>query len=469
MVGRVEKIFIALMVAIDLVVAAGSVLAAYYLRFHRPGLLPQPTVHHPWQAYLGLAIMQMLLLPLVFLFQQHYRLRRSVSRIDEFYRIFTGTSVATMLSTATTALISPDFEYSRALIATAWLLTIIFVWLARMGQYWLHGFLRCRGVGEARTLIVGTGEVGRVILNKMRGSPSLGYRAVGFLSTNGSQDTHVDGVPVLGRVEDVGDIVRERGIREVIIAEPSLSHRNILDIVARCEKYRVNIKVFPDVFQIMASEISIGDLNGLPMLSVRDVALRGWKLGLKRVVDVVLSVTVLIALSPLMLLTALLIKLTSPDGPVFYVQERVGLDGKPFLMLKFRSMRPDAEALTGPVWARPGDPRTTRLGAFLRRFSLDELPQFINVLLGDMSVVGPRPERPHFVEQFSQRVPRYLERHKEKAGLTGWAQVNGLRGNVSIEERTAYDLWYVENWTLWLDFKIILRTIFTIFRDKNAY
>jgi exopolysaccharide biosynthesis polyprenyl glycosylphosphotransferase len=186
-------------------------------------------------------------------------------------------------------------------------------------------------------------------------------------------------------------------------------------------------------------------------------------------VDVVISFAVLILVSPFMLMTALLIKLTSHDGPVFLVQERVGLDGRPFQMIKFRSMRPDAEKATGPVWAKKGDPRRTRFGTLLRRFSIDELPQFINVLFGDMSVVGPRPERPHFVEQFSMSVPRYLERHREKSGITGWAQVNGLRGNTSVEERTAYDLWYVENWTLWLDVKIMLRTMLAIVVDRNAY
>jgi exopolysaccharide biosynthesis polyprenyl glycosylphosphotransferase len=205
------------------------------------------------------------------------------------------------------------------------------------------------------------------------------------------------------------------------------------------------------------------------MVSIRDVALRGWRLTLKRVFDLTFSSLVLIAVSPLMVLVAILVKITSPDGPVFYVQERIGLDDKPIQIIKFRSMRPDAEGKTGPVWTKKGDDRTTWLGRLLRRFSIDELPQFINVWFGQMSVVGPRPERPFFVQRFAQSVPRYAERHKEKAGLTGWAQVNGLRGDVSIEERTAYDLWYVENWTLWLDFKIILRTLITIFRDKNAY
>jgi len=204
-------------------------------------------------------------------------------------------------------------------------------------------------------------------------------------------------------------------------------------------------------------------------LTVRDVAQRGWRLALKRAMDIVGATVGLILLSPLMLLIALLIKLDSP-GPVFYVQERMGLDGRPFLMLKFRSMRADAE-IEGPGWTRPDDPRRTRVGALLRRLNLDELPQLINVLLGDMSLVGPRPERPIYVEQFRRVIPRYMERHREKAGITGWAQINGLRGDTSIAERTKYDLWYVENWSLWLDIKILLRTLVQTltFRSPNAY
>jgi exopolysaccharide biosynthesis polyprenyl glycosylphosphotransferase len=205
----------------------------------------------------------------------------------------------------------------------------------------------------------------------------------------------------------------------------------------------------------------------MPLLSVRDVALRGWKLTLKRAVDLVGGVLFLVAVSPILMLVAVAIKLDSP-GPVFYAQERMGLDAKPFWCLKFRSMRTDAEK-NGPGWTTEGDPRVTRVGKFLRRFSVDELPQLINVVLGDMSLVGPRPERPVYVEQFRRSIPRYMDRHREKAGMTGWAQVNGLRGDTSITERTKYDVWYIENWSLWLDFQIILRTAFALFGDRHAY
>jgi Undecaprenyl-phosphate glucose phosphotransferase len=360
-----------------------------------------------------------------------------------------------------------EVDYSRGMVIYAWLLTILLVLAGRVVYGLVAGWMRARGIGRERLLIVGAGDVGQQMVRRARSSPQLGYEVVGFVDdTPGRQ--RVQGVPILGRTNQLGTIIDQYDISEVIIALPEANHSELLDIIDSCQRGRVTIKVFPSVFQIMASEVRIGDLNGLPLLTIRDTALRGWKLTLKRAVDVVVAATVLVLFSPLMLLIALLIKLDSP-GPVFYIQERMGLDARPFPMIKFRTMRADAEAETGPVWATPDDPRRTRLGAFLRRTSLDELPQFINVLLGQMSVVGPRPERPVFVEQFRRQIPRYMYRHREKAGITGWAQVNGLRGDTSIEERTKYDLWYTENWSLWLDFKIMLKTLVQIFRDPNAY
>jgi len=258
-------------------------------------------------------------------------------------------------------------------------------------------------------------------------------------------------------------------VDEVIIALPNANSEDLLNVIAHCDRSTISIKVLPDQFQIMAGQLSVGELSGLPLLNLRDVALRGWKLTLKRAIDLVGSAIGLVLLSPLMFLIAILIKLDSP-GPALYTQERMGLDGKRFYLFKFRTMRADAEA-HGPGWTRPDDPRRTRLGAFLRRTNLDELPQLINVLLGDMSLVGPRPERPIYVEEFRKRIPRYMERHREKAGITGWAQVNGLRGDTSIEERTKYDLWYIENWSVWLDIKIILMTIWQTITggNENAY
>jgi Undecaprenyl-phosphate glucose phosphotransferase len=276
-------------------------------------------------------------------------------------------------------------------------------------------------------------------------------------------------VRILGSLDELSRLVGREAVDEVIIALPNANSEDLLNVIAHCDRSTISIKVLPDQFQIMAGQLSVGELSGLPLLNLRDVALRGWKLTLKRAIDLVGSAIGLVLLSPLMFLIAILIKLDSP-GPALYTQERMGLDGKRFYLFKFRTMRADAEA-HGPGWTRPDDPRRTRLGAFLRRTNLDELPQLINVLLGDMSLVGPRPERPIYVEEFRKRIPRYMERHREKAGITGWAQVNGLRGDTSIEERTKYDLWYIENWSVWLDIKIILMTIWQTITggNENAY
>jgi exopolysaccharide biosynthesis polyprenyl glycosylphosphotransferase len=314
---------------------------------------------------------------------------------------------------------------------------------------------------------VGAGEPARIISSKIEHAPELGYRVVGFLTSPDIEST--SDLPVLGSIDDMVSIIREQRATELIVAEPALSHQQVLEIVTNCARERINIKVFPDILQIMSTEVTTSDLSGLPMLQVRDIGLRGWNLALKRAMDILVSAVVLVLLSPLMLFLAMLVKLTGGQGPVFYAQERVGLDGKPFQLIKFRSMRQDAEDDTGPVMTTPDDDRRTRVGAFIRRWSLDELPQLINVLVGEMSLVGPRPERPVFVEQFSRIIPRYAERHNEKAGMTGWAQVNGLRGQTSIEERTKYDVFYTENWSLAFDIKILLKTIRAVITDRNAY
>jgi exopolysaccharide biosynthesis polyprenyl glycosylphosphotransferase len=422
----------------------------------------------PFSAYRGMAVVHIVAILIVFFFYRLYHRQRALSYVDQFYAIFGAASVGTIIAIAFISFFFKNqLDYPRLMMVYVWMLTLVLTSVGRTVQSRLQRSLQARGWGEQRVLIVGAGEAGRIVMQKIRRSPDLGYRVVGFVDDQARLKA-VQKTPVLGKTHDLPALIESEKINEVIIAMPEASHQEILKIVSQCDQGKVAIKVFPDVFQIIASEVSIGDLGGLPMLSVRDTALRGWQLTLKRVIDIAGSILGLIFLSPFMMLLAILIKLES-DGPVFFTQERMGLDGKRFMMLKFRSMRADAEKETGPVWATANDDRRTKLGAFLRRVSFDELPQFINVLLGDMSLVGPRPERPIFVEQFKQSIPRYMHRHREKAGMTGWAQINGLRGDTSIIERTKYDLWYIENWSLSLDFRIMIRTILYIFHDDNAY
>lgn len=422
----------------------------------------------PFSAYSGMAMVHTITMLIVFFFYRLYHRERSLSYIDQFYAIFGAASVGTVIAIAIISFFFKNqLDYPRLMMVYVWMLTILFSSIGRALQSRIQLSLRARGWGEERVLIIGSGEAGRIVMQKIRRSPQLGYRVVGFVDDH-SKVKAVLNSPVLGTTEDLPDLIDSERVSEVIIAMPDAPHQEILKIVSKCDPGKVAIKVFPDVFQIMATEVSIGDLGGLPLLAVRDTGLRGWRLILKRAIDIVGSAIGLTLLSPFMMLLAVLIKLESA-GPVFFTQERMGLDGKRFMMLKFRSMRANAEAATGPIWATPNDDRRTRLGAVLRKISFDELPQLVNVLIGDMSLVGPRPERPVFVEQFKKSIPRYMDRHREKAGMTGWAQINGLRGDTSIIERTKYDLWYIENWSLSLDFRIMIRTFLHLFTDDSAY
>jgi exopolysaccharide biosynthesis polyprenyl glycosylphosphotransferase len=464
-----------LLFVISLVVLDVSAIAlAFYLAYRLRQWIKWPTPPlniGPFQNYIGMMVVQIVTMITVFFFYRLYHRPRALSSIDEFYSLFGAVSVGTLVAIALSSFLFKnsvlELDYSRGMILYAWLLTIVLAGTGRLVHSRVQRALQARGMGRSRVLIVGTGEVGQAILQKIRHLPSLGYELIGFVDDRSDVEA-IMGVPILGQIGDLPALIDKHAIDEVIIGLPEASHEEILTIISLCERGKVSIKVYPDLFQIMAAQISIGDLGGLPLLTVRDVALRGWRLTLKRAMDLIGSAIGLVLLSPLMLLVAILIKMESP-GPVFYTQVRMGLDAKPFWLIKFRSMRADAEAETGPVWATKDDPRRTRLGAFIRRFSIDELPQLINVLVGEMSLVGPRPERPVFVEQFKRSIPRYMDRHREKAGLTGWAQVNGLRGDTSIAERTKYDLWYIENWSLLLDLKIILKTIVNVFTSKNAY
>jgi Undecaprenyl-phosphate glucose phosphotransferase len=266
------------------------------------------------------------------------------------------------------------------------------------------------------------------------------------------------GFPLLGATDDLAEVCAHERVDEIYVALPIDEHVKMLGVVEFASRECLNVHVVPDLLQFIALRARLEDFDGMPLISVNDVPLRGMNNVLKRLVDLVLSAAVITVGALPCLMLAWLIKRSSP-GPVFYTQDRMGLDGKPFTVYKFRSMPVDAEDASGPIWARDDDPRATALGRWLRRHDFDELPQFWNVFRGDMSIVGPRPERPFFVEQFKHRIPQYMLRHKVKAGITGWAQVNGWRGNTSLEKRIEFDLYYIENWSLSLDFKIMWLTV----------
>jgi exopolysaccharide biosynthesis polyprenyl glycosylphosphotransferase len=470
MVGLVRSLsglralYVVALIASDFIMLRLAFVLAYRMRLIgdvRPG-----TPSDPPSTYDELALLCVLVIMVIFAVRRLYIPRRGFGRVDLLYQVGAAVGLGWLAALSFTFFVYRALEPPRLMLVYWALLSIALVWLTRVLVDALLREAHRRGRDLERVLIVGDGEQAQLVEAKIRSAPELGYRIAGFIG-NGSPNPRVQ--PVLGGLEAIPRIVREQAIGEVIIAWAGISHHQLVDIVTGCTRQRVDIKIFPDIFELMAREVETSELTGLPLMRVRDVALRGWMRFLKRALDVAVSWTMLVFLSPWLLLMALLVKLTSPRGPILYVQERVGLDGRPFYMLKFRSMRPDAEAESGPVWAVPNDPRRTRLGQMIRRFSLDEFPQLINVLLGEMSLVGPRPERPEFVAQFANLVPRYRERHMEKAGMTGWAQVNGLRGQTSVVERTEYDLFYVETWSLAFDIKILLKTLAAVIRDRNAY
>ncbi len=455
---------------VDTAMLAFAFLLGYLARAHLP-LPALPVDPPPFSNYVPMMLVHVITILIVFYFARMYHQRRAVSRIDEGYAIAQNVSIGTFLAISFETLAFKnsglEFDYPRGVIIYAWLFGIILTIIGReMDRQAIHS-LRRAGIGRDNVLIIGSGDVARTITEKIRWSSDLGYNIVGAI--NGSPGSMVGDVPIIGTTGQLPELIDEHEVDEVIIALPEASHRELVQLVSKCQRGKVNIKIYPDIFAYITGGLTVDDLNGMPMLSVRDVALRGWKLSLKRGMDIIGSFMGLVILSPVFLLTAILIKLESP-GPVFFCQERMGLDGRPFPMIKFRSMRTDAEK-TGPGWTTAGDPRVTRVGGFMRKTNWDEIANLINVFYGQMSLVGPRPEQPYYVQRFREYIPRYMERHREKAGMTGWAQVNGLRGDTSILDRTKYDLWYVEHWSIWLDIKIVLRTVLQMVfrRNKNAY
>jgi len=320
-----------------------------------------------------------------------------------------------------------------------------------------------KGIGAKRTIIVGSQEMGGNLYDRLSGKPQMGYQIVKFICVNGKEKAgngweNLDHLP---------KIIEQERIDLVLVALPLAYHKKISEIILDCDHLNVEFQIAPDLLELMAVNAQIVSVDRTPFISLGRTPLEGWNRFVKSSFDLTCSGLGLIILSPVFLIISLIIKLNSP-GPAFYRQERLGRDGKKFLMIKFRSMYIDSEK-DGPKNTSRQDPRRTKVGVILRKLSLDELPQLINVFKGEMSLVGPRPERPIFVDKFREDIPRYFMRHKVKSGITGWAQVNGLRGDTSLEERTKYDLFYVENWSLGFDIKIILMTLRTLFRQKNAY
>jgi exopolysaccharide biosynthesis polyprenyl glycosylphosphotransferase len=318
-------------------------------------------------------------------------------------------------------------------------------------------------------VIIGAESLANQVYTKLNGHPSFGFNVTGyFADTQAHEELALADASYHGPISDAATYIIHNGTELVFIALRSKDHPKLFELISECEGVNVEFMMVPDVLDLLASQVHVRELEGIPFLRIKGNPLTIWGRILKRAIDLVASSIILLVFSPLWLLVVILIKLDS-RGPIFFTQERVGLDGRKFLMHKFRSMKVNAESSTGPVWATQHDPRRTRVGVLLRKSSLDEIPQLYNVLKGEMSLVGPRPERDFFVEQFKTMVPKYLDRHRVKTGMTGWAQVNGLRGDTSLEERIKADLYYIENWSLAFDFKILLRTAKAAIMTREAH
>ena len=479
MLKRYNRLLVALYVVTDALLAMWAFILAYIIRFDF-GVIPLWKVRPPIENYIDLLGYVAILTPLAFHVQGVYRLRRGRSRVDDFFAVFVGSIIAVVFGIVATLYVQAypvagqtqnpgSFQVSRAVWVLFLVLNVFFTYSSRAVVRELLERRWRAGIGLKRILIAGAGDLGRLVADRILQHRELGYQVVGFLDDRAGGD-HIGyrGLPLLGTLSEVGEIAQREKIDHLYVALPLEDHGKLLDLMEVTSREFIDVKVVPDVLQFIALRARLEDLDGIPIINVNDVPLQGLNAWIKRTIDVVLSAAALVILAPPMALIAAFVRWTSP-GPVFYRQERMGLDGQPFAVYKFRSMHSDAEETTGPIWSPQNDPRITPLGKLLRRFDLDELPQFWNVLKGEMSIVGPRPERPFFVEQFKHRIPQYMLRHKVKAGITGWAQVNGWRGNTSLEKRIEYDLYYIENWSLLLDVKILILTLLRGFGQKHAY
>jgi len=475
MLRRYNRLLIAFYIAADALLGVSAFIIAYSIRF-QTGLIPITKGIPPLRQYINLLPFIVVLVPLGFHLQNLYRLRRGRSWVDDFFAVLVGSILTVVFGIMVTSYvqiyIAPNdrgaYEVSQAVWAIFLVLNVALTFSLRQLMREVFERRWRSGIGLRRILIAGSGELGRLVADKIIEHRELGYQIVGFVDDKPGDHLGYRGLPLLGAIDETTEIAAREQIDHLYVALPPEQHLKTIDLLDATSRECIDVKVVPDLLQVIALKARLWDLDGVPVIDVNDIPLQGLNSVVKRLLDIAISGAALIVLALPLAVIGLLVRLTS-NGPALFRQERMGLDGRPFSILKFRSMVDDAERESGPVWTRENDARVTAVGRFLRRSNLDELPQLWNVLRGDMSIVGPRPERPHFVEQFKHRIPQYMLRHKVKSGMTGWAQVNGWRGNTALDKRIEYDLYYIENWSVRLDLKIIWLTIVKGFFHKHAY
>ncbi len=454
----------------DATVVVGAWLASYWVRFHVPPafhVLAVTKGFPEFATYAALAPLVAVLWMTVFTLLHVYESKRLLAPLSELGVVLKAHAVALMTFVAVTFMFE-EYHYSRLVIIYFGALSAVAMLALRFTLLVTLRALRKRGFHLRHAIAVGEGAAIRDLIRRLEAFPELGLSVAGVITREGPNSERNYNKPYLGGFEDLPEVIRTHRIDEVLIALPSSQGREMDRLLELLKDETIDVRIVPDVHRFVTLGCDIEDFDGLPVVRINGSPVIGGGAFAKRATDAVLSAVALIVLSPLLALIALLVKLTSP-GPVLYRQERMGLDGRSFSMLKFRSMRVDAEQRSGAVWCSAGDARRTKFGTLLRRTSLDELPQLWNVLRGEMSLVGPRPERPVFVDEFRKQIPHYMLRHKVRAGITGWAQVNGWRGNTSLDRRIECDLFYIRNWSYALDLKILTMTLWKGFIDKNAY
>ena len=451
----------------DLVIIVGAWLASYGLRYYFTPIEITGGVMPPFETYSALSPLVGVLWITVFTLLRLYESHRITTLREELLVVLKAHVVAMMLFVAVTYTFK-EYNYSRLVIAYFGTLGAAALITFRILLRSTLRHLRSNGYNMRNLLVVGQGPQVESLLGHLDNNVELGVRVVGLVVHESTTGSKLYGKKILGRYEDVDRLVIEHEAGGVLVALPAAHQGHIDGILRLLADETIDVHVVPDLQQYTTLGCQVERFYDLPVLRINDSPMGGWAALMKRLTDITAASLGILLISPLLLIIASCVKATS-RGPILYAQERMGLDGKTFRMLKFRSMRTDAETQSGAVWAQKGDGRCTPLGAFLRKTSLDELPQLWNVVRGDMSLVGPRPERPVFVTQFRKEIPHYMLRHKVKAGITGWAQINGWRGNTALDRRIECDLYYIQNWSYFFDLKILTMTIWKGFVNKNAY
>ena len=457
-----DQLLTILTLLLDVCFISASVFVAYWLRFES-GWLDGVAVHKgappPLDYYFQLIPLMGFIWILVLRGVGLYRIEGHIT-LETVATLSKAGLIALIATLSAIFFIYHNHQYSRWVMILSGGLSVLLLSLNRLAIQRFKEAIQQLGVGVSRVAVVGFNRTTEQLVQAIQEKAENGYQFIGVLLSDmppSQPITH----RILGEFTDVRSLVQKYRIDELFITSPAIPHTEILQIIAVCEGLSVRLHLLPDLYEVMIGRTRVTDFEGIPVVRLKELPLQGWRGMIKRGMDILLSMIALIVCSPLMLVIATAVKLSSP-GSVIFQQERVGRDGKTFFIYKFRSMREDAETGVGHIWASKDDPRQTRLGRFLRRWCLDELPQFFNVLKGDMSLVGPRPEMSGLIDDFSKEIPHYLDRHRVKCGLTGWAQVNGLRGNTSLEERIRYDLYYIENWSIVFDIKILFKTLWSI-------